>query len=91
MFAATGKSNFKENRVIPCLDIKELAFGTVPNIFDDTEYLNRESEAQSFDLVFGSPEDVENTLESLGIQADTLLRYKNDHKHIFSGKIISPA
>jgi hypothetical protein len=34
VFATTGKSNFKENRVIPCEEIKEIAFGTVPNIFE---------------------------------------------------------
>lgn len=34
VFATTGKSNFRENRVIPCEEIKEIAFGTVPNIFE---------------------------------------------------------
>ncbi|CZT02194.1 probable Modin [Rhynchosporium agropyri] len=83
-FATTGKSNFKENRVIPSEAVKELTFGTVPNIFDDEKYLNRDSDTQSLDLVFGTPEDVENTLESIGCQAKTLERYKKDHKHIFS-------
>jgi len=35
-------------------------------------------------LVFGSAEEVTNTLESLGCQADTLMKYNKDHKHIFS-------
>jgi hypothetical protein len=87
VFAATGKSNFRENRVIPCHEIKELAFGTVPNIFDDEAYLAREPDAQSIELIFGSDDDVNNTLESLGCQAETLNRYKKDHKHIFSGEI----
>ncbi|KAG4417369.1 hypothetical protein IFR04_009510 [Cadophora malorum] len=83
-FATTGKSSFKENRVIPCEAVKELTFGTVPNIFDDESYLNRDSQTQSLNLVFGAPEDVETTLESIGCQAETLKRYRKDHKHIFS-------
>jgi hypothetical protein len=86
VFAITGKSKFQENRVIPCEDVKELAFGTVPNIFDDDDYLEVEKDAQSLDLVFGTPEEVETTLESLGCSSETLERYKKDHKHIFSGK-----
>lgn len=85
VFATTGKSNFDKNRVIPCEEVKELAFGTVPNIFDDVAYLNRETEAQSLALIFGSKDDVATTLESLGCQAEALRRYKKDHKHIFSG------
>lgn len=84
VFATTGKSNFQEKRVMPCYEIKELAFGTVPNIFENDEYLGREPDAQSLELVFGNDEDVNNTLESLGCQAETLRRYKKDHKHIFS-------
>ncbi|PBP26880.1 Modin, partial [Diplocarpon rosae] len=83
-FATTGSSNFKENRLIPCEAVKELTFGSVPNIFDDDCYLNREKETQSLELVFGSAEDVETTLESLGCQAETLKQYKKDHRHIFS-------
>ncbi|KAL2067038.1 hypothetical protein VTL71DRAFT_1462 [Oculimacula yallundae] len=83
-FATTGKSNFRENRVIPCEAVKELSFGTVPNIFDNEKYLERDTQTQSLELVFGSPDDVENTLESIGCQAKTLKRYRQDHKHIFS-------
>ena len=85
VFATTGKSNFRENRVIPCEEIKELAFGTVPNIFDNLSYLHDQLEAQSLDLTFGTPDEVEAMLESLGCQSETLRRYKKDHKHIFSG------
>jgi hypothetical protein len=82
-FAITGKSRFQENRVIPSEDVKELCFGTVPNIFDDPNYLEHEENAQSLDLVFGTPEEVATTLESLGCTSDTLKRYEKDHKHIF--------
>lgn len=87
VFATTGRSDFTETRVIPCYEIKDLAFGTVSNIFEDETYLAHKKDAQSLELVFGSDEDVNNTLESLGCQAETLRRYKKDHKHIFSGKL----
>jgi hypothetical protein len=87
VFAITGKSTFEERRVIPCPAIKELAFGTVPNIFEDETYLNRDKDTQSLELVFGTAEEVSNTLESLGCQADTLRKYNSDHKHIFSGNL----
>jgi len=86
IFSTTGKSRFQDNRVIPCNEVKELAFGTVPNIFDDTVYLEREKNAQSLQLSFGEKDEVEATLESLGCQAETLKKYAKDHKHIFSGK-----
>jgi hypothetical protein len=86
VFAVTGKSIFKENRVVPSEDVKELAFGTVPNIFDDQVYLKREENAQSLELIFGSEKDVDATLESLGCPSQTLEKYKTDHRHIFSGK-----
>lgn len=86
VFSVTGSSTFKENRVIPCDAVKKLAFGNVPNIFEDDIYLNRETDAQSLELVFGTDDEVATTLEALGCQADTLKRYKVDHKHIFSGK-----
>lgn len=85
VFAVTGKSRFLDNRVIPCDSVKELAFGTVPNIFDDVDYLRREKDAQSLDLVFGSKEDVIETLESLSCSIDTIYKYDRHHKHIFSG------
>jgi hypothetical protein len=85
VFATTGKSQFTANRVIPAEKIKDLAFGVVPNIFDDPVYLERETDAQSVELQFGAKEEVETTLESLGCQAETLKKYAKDHKHIFSG------
>ena len=62
-----------------------MAFGTVPNIFEDDEYLRRETDAQSLDLVFGARDEVAATLESLGCHSEIIKRYENDHKHIFSG------
>lgn len=84
VFATTGKSKFLDNRVIPAEKIKDLAFGVVPNIFDNELYLEREKDAQSVELQFGTKDDVETTLESLGCQAETLKKYAKDHKHIFS-------
>lgn len=86
VFTATGKSAFQENRVIPSKIVKDLVFGTVPNIFDNEAYLLNEQSAQSLELLFGSEKDVSATLESLGCSAQTLERYKKDHKHMFSSK-----
>lgn len=66
VFAITGKSRFLENLIIPTKDIKELYFGTVPNIFDNLEYPGREKDAQSLDLVFGTSEEVSTPPEPLG-------------------------
>lgn len=90
VFAITGKSKFEEGRVIPCHAVKELAFGTVPNIFDEPDYLSNEPDAQSLQLEFGTPDVVATTLESLGCTQDTLARWEKDHKHIFSGRIPKP-
>ncbi|CZR60812.1 probable Modin [Phialocephala subalpina] len=84
VFATTGRSEFKENRVIPSHAISQLTFGTVPNIFDDVKYQEQAVENQSLDLVFGSARDEADTLESLGCQPATLNRWQKDHKHIFS-------
>lgn len=87
VFAVTGRSMFREDRVIPCDEVKKLAFGTVPNIFEDKDYLNQQTDAQSLELIFGEEEKVTETLESLGCSSETLRRFNKDHKHIFSGKI----
>jgi hypothetical protein len=84
VFTATGRPSFEDNRVIPSELIKDLAFGTVPNIFDNLAYLKNEVNAQSLQLVFGSDKDVNATLESLGCSAKTLQQYQKDHKHMFS-------
>ncbi|TVY52995.1 hypothetical protein LCER1_G004369 [Lachnellula cervina] len=84
VFAVTGRSNFEGNRVIPCEGVKELAFGTVPNIFEEGDYLKREHDAQSLELVFGEEKNVTATLESLGCTSETVMRFAKDHKHIFS-------
>ncbi|TVY40278.1 hypothetical protein LSUB1_G003117 [Lachnellula subtilissima] len=90
VFAITGRSNFEANRVIPAEGVKELAFGTVPNIFEEGEYLKREKDAQSLELVFGEEKNVTATLESLGCTSETVMRFAKDHKHIFSGKLHTP-
>ncbi|RDW64816.1 hypothetical protein BP6252_10467 [Coleophoma cylindrospora] len=83
-FAVSGKAVFKENRVIPSEDIKDLCFGFVSDIFTTMGYQAKHPDAQSLNLLFGRPEDVRNTLESLGCSADLVKKYEKDHKHIFS-------
>ncbi|KAF7912555.1 uncharacterized protein EAF01_001576 [Botrytis porri] len=85
VFTVTGKSTFKQDRVIPSNDVKALCFGTVPNIFEEKEYLEKvDMESQSLELKFGSQDDVDLTLESLGCTPQILKRYRKDHRHIFS-------
>ncbi|TGO33846.1 hypothetical protein BHYA_0225g00290 [Botrytis hyacinthi] len=85
VFTVTGKSTFEQDRVIPSNDVKALCFGTVPNIFEEKDYLEKvDTESQSLELKFGSEDDVELTLESLGCTPDILKRYRKDHRHIFS-------
>ncbi|TEY48989.1 hypothetical protein BOTCAL_0288g00190 [Botryotinia calthae] len=85
VFTVTGKSTFKQDRVIPSNDVKALCFGTVPNIFEEKGYLEKEdTESQSLELKFGSQDDVDMTLESLGCKPLILERYRKDHRHIFS-------
>lgn len=88
VFYVTGKSVFRQDRMIPSELIKELVFGTVPNIFDDVEYLKKNEDAQSLHINFGSVDDTEATLDSIGCQAATLSNFRKDHKHLFSGKVI---
>jgi hypothetical protein len=85
-FGTTGKSKFAENRVIPDERLKDLPFGSVPNIFDNPSYLEREKDAQNLRLVFGTDREVEETLESLGCHPITLGKFSKDHKHMFSRK-----
>jgi hypothetical protein len=87
VFSITGRSAFTDCRVIPCEEVKQLAFGSVPNIFEDDRYLDREKDAQSLDLVFGTKDEVAATLESLGCNSEAINRYEQDHKHIFSRMI----
>ncbi|KAF5867573.1 uncharacterized protein Bfra_010548 [Botrytis fragariae] len=85
VFTVTGKSKFEQDRVIPSNDVKALCFGTVPNIFEEKEYLEKlDAESQSLELKFGSQDDVDLTLESLGCTPQILKRYRKDHRHIFS-------
>lgn len=86
LFATTGKSNFTGNRLIPAERVKGFSFGSVPNIFEDPLYLDREKDAQSLELIFGTADDVDATLESLGCHPRTIRKFNTDHKHIFSRK-----
>lgn len=72
-FSVTGLSKFKENRVIPSHDIKELVFGFVPSILGKS-------------LEFGSADGVKRTLAVLKCEPDVSESYLNnkDRPYIFS-------
>ncbi|THV43687.1 hypothetical protein BGAL_1109g00010 [Botrytis galanthina] len=82
-FTIVGKSVFRGDLVIPSNQIKELCFGSVPDIFEDRKDLTTDSMSQSLFLNFGSQDNVELTLESLGCTPELIEGYKKNHKHIF--------
>ena len=77
-FSVMGKSQFKETRVIPNHDVKDLCFGSVFTIF-------RNKEAPKT-LEFGNATEVNRTLALLGVQKDNVNKYEEKHTHLFSGK-----
>ncbi|RFU25627.1 hypothetical protein B7463_g10701, partial [Scytalidium lignicola] len=79
-FAITGRSNFEETRVIPNEDIKELCFGWVPTLFRGKK--NEKVAPQS--LTLGSHEEMNLTLETLGVSVETADKYEKKHRHLYS-------
>ncbi|KAH8805699.1 hypothetical protein F5884DRAFT_456083 [Xylogone sp. PMI_703] len=79
-FSITGRSNFEDNRVIPNDDIKELCFGYVPTLFKGkvAEKLAPQT------LMLGSSEDVNFTLDTLGVPNDMMEKYERKHRHLYS-------
>lgn len=80
VFTITGKSFFHETRLVPNDDVKELCFGSVPTIFKDSPNATPKS------LSFGNREDIDPTLQLLGITPENITGYHAKHKHLFSGK-----
>jgi len=70
-FSVTGKSRFEDNRPIPCTEIKELSFGSVPSILKQS-------------LNWGRKQDIVRTLEFVGCNVDTIEKYERRRTHLFS-------
>jgi hypothetical protein len=73
-FSITGRSTFQSTRTIPCIEIKELSFGSVPSIFGG-QLMN-----------FGTKEDVTRTLRFVGCHPETITKYREHPSQSYSGK-----
>jgi hypothetical protein len=93
-FQVYGKSNFKENRVIPVDEIKELCFGYVPTIYrgiSDNRRLGLPNEEPTDlrALQMASKADMAETLVSIGCNTTTVNQFLNPKSkdiHLFPSK-----
>jgi hypothetical protein len=80
-FSMTGPQvpKFEETRVIPCIEIKDLVFGSVPCILDHN-------------LEVGSTKAAIRTLGTLGCSDDAIRAFElhRDRPFMFSGQLCSP-
>lgn len=94
-FQKTGRTLFRENRVIPKDEMKQYCFGVVPTIFcksaDDEERLKFPFD-QPEDLAalqLGHPREIADTFTVIGCNANTANCFLEDDKdtiHLFPGK-----
>ncbi|ERS96516.1 hypothetical protein HMPREF1624_06720 [Sporothrix schenckii ATCC 58251] len=90
-FQICGKSRFKENRIIPADEAKELAFGLVPTIFRRKEDLRRlaftSDDTRSLEtLLLGNRNELAETLASIGCNTNTSNSLRDEtkkHGHLF--------
>ncbi|KAK6211511.1 modin [Colletotrichum tabaci] len=96
-FEKTGDTSFKERRVIPTSEVKELCFGRVPTLFREKKNLDEDVEWQKElktssgtgikveILQMGSVEEIAETLTQIGCNGNTTLFYKEGkkHRHLF--------
>ncbi|KIH89128.1 hypothetical protein SPBR_07427 [Sporothrix brasiliensis 5110] len=93
-FQICGKSRFKENRIIPADEVKELAFGLVPTIFRRKEDLRRlaftSDDTRSLEtLLLGNRNELAETLASIGCNTNTSNSLRDEtkkHGHLFPRK-----
>lgn len=73
-YSMTGAQKFQENRVIPCDELKQLVFGSVPCIMDRPLRMGKD--------------DVARTLKSLGLTKEDQLAFeeKNARQYMFASK-----
>lgn len=96
-FQKTGRTSFKENRVIPKDEIKQLCFGVVPTIFcntPETEERLKFPFDQPEDLAalqLGNQREIADTFTVIGCNTNTTNCFFEDEKttiHLFPGKSI---
>lgn len=97
-FQRSGSNMFMGNRTIPVEELKDLAFGFVPTIYDGSNALERSRlsalTAEEFKdlkyLQMGSPNELAETLTSLGCntQVSELIRNVNTkQRHLYPCKL----
>lgn len=95
-FQLCGKRRFKENRVIPVHEVKELCCGVVTTIFREgtdnsmLELLELLDDSRDLNwLQLGSRNEIAESLVLLGCNTATASYFRNEHKkhsHLFPGK-----
>jgi hypothetical protein len=93
-FQRIGRTSFKENRVIPVNEVKQLCFGVVPTIFCRPEDEGRlmfpfDQPDDLAALQLGSPREIADTLTVMGCNASTVNGFLQDHQrmtHLFPGE-----
>ncbi|KAH6648317.1 hypothetical protein BKA67DRAFT_360231 [Truncatella angustata] len=94
VFEKTGWASFKDTRIIPTHEVKELCFGNVPtfyrenNLDADDEWASHMIEQKSLKtLQLGSRQEIADTLSLIGCNTKTILNFqKEDPKqmtHLF--------
>jgi hypothetical protein len=93
-FQICGKSKFRENRVIPVDEVKELCCGFVSTLFQEknkdrrrVEFPNEDPKDLSF-LQLGSMDEIAETMVLIECNTDTANIFRSDdtkHGHLFPG------
>ncbi len=87
-FEQMGWSHFKETRVIPTSEVKELCFGNLPTFYRTKDRLEDAMWNAPFKqrilqtLQLGSLKEIADTLNLIGCDAKTTLYYLEGKKHI---------
>ena len=94
-FQVSGQNRFKENRVIPVDEVKELCFGFVPTLYrktSDSRRLAASPNDEPMDLItlkLSSRADIAETLVLIGCNTNTVNYFTKENKkdsHLFPSK-----
>ncbi|KAK0666116.1 hypothetical protein QBC41DRAFT_156980 [Cercophora samala] len=87
IFSKTGISNFRNRRVIPTQEIKELCFGNIPTIYrpqdrEDKALRNPDAtrrQKELMNLQLGSRREIAATLSLIGCDSNTIEHFSKGH------------
>lgn len=96
VFEKTGWARFKQNRIIPASEVKELCFGNAPTFYrhqreDERWKIPFSPQRQLKTLQLGSRKEIADTLNLIGCNTNTCLYYIREkrHIHLFPGLFYS--